>query len=313
MIRKAANLLARQAWFRKFLLGTPVLRDLAGRFVGGDDLASGARAARSLNARGIQASLNFHGMHVLEEGEAIASADEAIQALRLIRAENLDSHVSVKLTKIGLDVDPCLCRAQLIRVLDTAAETGVFVRMDMEEAVYADATLRLFEDMQDRYGTERVGLVIQSYLRHRSGDLDRLMARSARIRLVKGGYRESAEQVFRAKAEVDAAFLSDIERLMTRGASPAIATHDSDAIAWTLSLQQRLGLGKQDFEFQMLYGVKPELQDRLVADGYRVRCYIPYGGDWATHLVGCLRRIPAGTLAHLTQWAPGRRRAASGC
>jgi proline dehydrogenase len=311
MIRKAANLLARQAWFRKFLLGTPVLRDLAGRFVGGDDLASGVRAVRSLNARGIKASLNFHGMHVLEAGEAVAAADEALQALRLIRAEGLDSHVSVKLTKIGLDVDPALCRAQLVRILDTAAETGVFVRVDMEEAVYADATLQLFEDMQDRYGAGRVGLVLQSYLRHRTGDLDRLMARSARIRLVKGGYRESAEQVFRTKAEVDTAFLRDIERLMTRGTSPAIATHDAEAIAWTLALQRRLGLGKQDFEFQMLYGVKPELQDRLVADGYRVRCYIPYGGDWATHLVGCLRRLPAGAWARVAQWAPGHGKAAS--
>lgn len=311
MIRKAANLLARQAWFRKFLLGTPVLRDLAGRFVGGDDLASGVRAVRGLNARGIKASLNFHGMHVLEAGEAVAAADEALQALRLIRAGGLDSHISVKLTKIGLDVDPALCRAQLIRILDTAAETGVFVRMDMEEAVYADATLQLFEDMQDRYGAERVGLVLQSYLRHRTDDLDRLMARSARIRLVKGGYRESAEQVFRTKAEVDAAFLRDIERLMTRGTSPAIATHDAEAIAWTLALQRRLGLGTQDFEFQMLYGVKPELQDRLVADGYRVRCYIPYGGDWATHLVGCLRRLPAGAWARAAQWAPGHGKAAS--
>lgn len=311
MIRRAANLLARQAWFRKFLLGTPVLRDLAGRFVGGDDLASGARAARSLNARGIHASLNFHGMHVLEAGEAVAAADEALQALRLIRAEGLDSHVSVKLTKIGLDVDPALCRAQLIRILDTAAEAGIFVRIDMEEAVYAETTLRLFEEMQDRYGAARVGLVIQSYLRHRMGDLDRLMARNARIRLVKGGYRESPQQVLRAKAEVDAAFLRDIERLMTRGVSPAIATHDADAIAWTLALHRRLGLGKQDFEFQMLYGVKPELQDRLVQDGFRVRCYIPYGGDWATHLVGCLRRLPAGALAHVAQWAPGRGKAAS--
>ncbi|HJW44395.1 MAG TPA: proline dehydrogenase family protein [Geothrix sp.] len=311
MIRKAANLLARQAWFRKFLLGTPVLRDLAGRFVGGDDLASGVRATRSLNARGIHASLNFHGMHVLEEAEAVAAAEEALQALRLIRAEGLDSHVSVKLTKIGLDVDPALCRAQLARILETAAEAGVFVRVDMEEAVYVDATLRLFEEMQDRFGAGRVGLVLQSYLRHRAGDLDRMMDRGARIRLVKGGYRESAEQVFRTKAEVDAAFLRDIERLMTRGVSPAIATHDAEAVTWTLALQRKLGLAKQDFEFQMLYGVKPELQDRLVQDGYRVRCYIPYGGDWATHLVGCLRRLPVSAWAHVAQWAPGRGKAAS--
>lgn len=304
MIRKTALLLARQSWFRKTILGTPVLRDLAGRFVGGDDLPAGLAAVRALNARGIKGSLNFHGMHVEDPEEAARAAGQAIDALRRIRSEGLDAHVSVKLTKIGLDVDLALCRDHLHRILDCAAETGGFVRIDMEESRYLETTLQMFEEARDRYGAGSVGLVLQSYLRHRSGDLDRLLDRGSRIRLVKGGYREPRDVAFQAAAEVDAAFRRDIERLLARGISPAIATHDAEAVAWTRAVQERLGLGKDAFEFQMLYGVKPELQEQLVADGYQVRCYIPYGGDWATHLVGCLRRIPAGLLTRLARPAP---------
>ena len=303
MIRKAAYFLARQSWLRKFVVGTPVLRDLAGRFVGGDDLPAGLAAVRGLNARGIQGSLNFHGMHVREAGEAGAAADQAIEALRRIQEEGLGSHVSVKLTKIGLDVGGDLCLAQLHRILGTAAGTGGFVRIDMEESRYVEDTLRIFEAMQDRYGADRVGLVIQSYLRHRDGDLDRLLDRGARIRLVKGGYREPEDVALQTKAEVDAAFRRDIQRLLERGTSPAIATHDAAAVAWTLAQRERLGLAKTAFEFQMLYGVKPELQTRLVAEGYRVRCYVPYGCEWATHLAGCLRRLTSEAFALRT----GRR------
>jgi proline dehydrogenase len=308
MIRKVALLLARQSWFRKFIMSTPVLRDLAGRFVGGDDLQAGLAAVRRLNDRGIKGSVNFHGMHVRDVEEAKHAADQAIDALRSIREEGLESHVSVKLTKIGLDIDAALCRTQLRRILDCATETRGFVRIDMEESIYVEETLRTFEEMQDSYGGGTVGLVIQSYLRHRSGDLERLLDRGARIRLVKGGYRESRGVVFHSRAEVDAAFKRDIERLLKRGISPAIATHDTEAIAWTRALQERLGLGKGDFEFQMLYGVEPSLQESLVAAGYTVRCYVPYGGDWATHVVGCLRRIPASALSRLMRAPAGRWR-----
>jgi len=297
MIQQVAHLLARQSWFRKLVMSMPVLRELAGRFVGGEDLASALAATRRLNARGLKATLNFHGMHELDRGEGERAAQQAVDALVRIREEGLDSHVSIKLTKIGLDVDPVQCRLQLLRILDCAAETGGFVRIDMEESDYVEVTLQLFEEMQDRFGNGRVGLAIQSYLRHRAGDLDRLLDRKASIRLVKGGYRERASQTFRAKAKVNAAFHRDIERLLARGVSPAIATHDEAAVAWTLAVQARLGLDREAFEFQMLYGVNPDLQERLLADGYRVRCYIPYGGDWAAHAVGCLRRIPAGALA----------------
>jgi proline dehydrogenase len=301
MFREAAALLARKSWFRKFIMSTPVFRELAGRFVGGEDLPAGLAAVRRLNSRGLKASLNFHGMHVLEAGEAEHAAEQAIKALQTIQEEGIDSHVSVKLTKIGLDLDGDLCRTQLRRIMDCAASTQGFVRIDMEESGYVEETLRIIAEMQERYGGDRIGIAIQSYLRHRPADLDRLIARGARIRLVKGGYREPGAVVFRTRSEVDAAFLRDIERLLSNGLAPAIATHDEGAIAHTLALQRRIGLAKDAFEFQMLYGVKPDLQADLLAAGYAVRCYVPYGGDWATHLIGCLRRIPGGALARLNR------------
>ncbi|WP_285606351.1 proline dehydrogenase family protein [Geothrix edaphica] len=296
MIRKAALLIARNSWFRKAILGLPVLRDLAGRFVGGKDLASGLATVRGLNARGLKGSLNFHGMHAESIAEAQTAIDQAIDALQAIGADRLDAHVSVKLTKIGFDLDPALAEAGLRRILDCAARTGGFVRLDMEEAVYVEDTLRMFEAMLSQYGPERVGIVIQSYLRHRRQDLDRLMALGASIRLVKGGYREARDVVLHRRVEIDTAFHEDIERLLRQGHAPAIATHDAEAVAWTKTVQKRLGLGQDAFEFQMLLGVKPDLQARLREEGYAVRCYVPYGGDWATHLVGCLRRLPMDLL-----------------
>ena len=276
-------------------MNTPVLSDLAGRFVGGDDLPAGLTVVRGLNARGIKASLNSHGMHAREPAEAIHAADEAIEALHRIREEGIDSHVSVKLTKIGLDVGLTFCLGQLGRILDAAASTGGFVRIDMEESTYLDQTLRTFEEMQDRYGDATVGLVVQSYLRFRSADLDRLMARGARVRLVKGGCREPAQVAFQSEAEIDAAFMRDIGRLLRSGNTPAIATHDAAAIAWTKRWQAQLGLGSDAFEFQMLHGVKPEIQEALIGEGYTVRAYVPYGGDWPAHMVSCLRQIMPGS------------------
>ena len=304
MIRKTASLLARKSWFRKLIMSTPVLREFAGRFVGGDDLPAGLAAVRGLNARSIKGSLNFHGMHATKALEAQNATNQAIESLRKIFEEGIDSHVSVKLTKIGLDIDLELCRTHLRQIMDCAASAKGFVRIDMEESAYVEETLRIFEGMQDRYGGDAIGIVIQSYLRHRAGDLDHLIARGARVRIVKGGYREPPDRVFQTRTEVDAAFYRDIERLLIRGISPAIATHDSEAVAHTVALRERLGLSKGAFEFQMLYGVKPELQTRLLADGYSVRCYVPYGGEWAVHLLGCLRRIPTELFGHTMHTYP---------
>ena len=296
MLRQIASVVARQGWVRKTALSTPGVRGLAWRFVAGEDLDAGLAVVRRLNAQGIAGTLNYVGTHVRAAPEAGAAADAAIDALRRIHAEGLRSHVSVKLTQIGLDVDPRLCEDQLRRLLDCARELGNFVRIDMEESEYVDRTINLFETMRQAYGSQAVGLAFQSYLRRRRPLLERLIAGDTRIRLVKGGYWESPDIVFRRKADVDAAFLEDIELVLARAREPAIATHDITAIDHARRIAQGLGLERQDFEFQLLYGVRPDLQDMLARDGFRVRCYVPYGNGWYEYVLGCLRRVAGGGI-----------------
>jgi proline dehydrogenase len=181
-------------------------------------------------------------------------------------------------------------------VLDCAREVDTFVRIDMEESGYVDSTIGLFEEMREEYGAEKVGIVLQSYLRDRSADLARLATAGSRIRLVKGGYWEPPDVVYRKKHDVDEAFFADIERLLRDGRNPAIATHDPAAISVARRVAASIGLATDAFEFQMLYGVRSDLQDRLVRAGYAVRCYVPFGGQWYEYVLGCLRRVPGGII-----------------
>ena len=294
LARRTLAGVARNGSVRKLAVSTPFVRDVAWRFVAGEDLSAGLDVIRALNAKGIKGTLNHVGTHVRSEVEAIAAADEAISALRGLHGAGLDSHISVKLTQIGLDIRPDLCKAQLGRLLDCARELGMFVRIDMEESDYVESTIGLFEEMREVYGAERVGIVLQSYMRQRPEDLGRLLAAGSRIRLVKGGYWEPPEVVHRVKRDVDMAFFADIERLLADGRHPAIATHDPEAIGLVRRVAASNGLAKDAFEFQMLYGVRTDLQDRLVVAGYVVRCYVPYGGQWYEYVLGCLRRVPGG-------------------
>ena len=287
--------------FRKAVLSTPVIRDLAWRFVAGENLEAGIAAIRALNGRGIQGTLNYVGTHVRSRPEALAAADSASAALRRIGAERVGSHLSLKLTQIGLDIDDDLCRAQLRRVLDSARETGNFVRIDMEESPYVERTLVMFEEARAAYGADTVGIVIQSYLRDRGGDLERVIAGGSRVRLVKGGYWEPPEVVYKTAEDIDRCFERDIAALLASGCHAAIATHDARCIARTKTLAAQAGLDRAKFEFQMLYGVRPDLQDRLVREGYTVRCYVPFGGQWHSHFLGCVRRLPGGALRRLRE------------
>lgn len=302
MLRQLIAKIAGQSWVRKAVMSTPGIRDLAWRFVAGENLDAAIAALKSLNARGIKGTLNFIGTHVKIEAEAVAAADAAIEALRRIHAEGLDGNLSVKLTQIGLDIDASLCREQLQRILECAAQLGNFVRIDMEESRYVEPTLQIFEEMLDVHGADTVGIVLQSYLRQRHADLQRVLARDARVRLVKGGYWESPERVYRKKADIDKAFRRDLEVLLPRGRYPAIATHDARFLAQTRHIAGEAGIAPQAFEFQLLYGVRADLQNDLVRDGYNVRCYVPYGGNWYAYLLGCLRRIPGGILRRVSEW-----------
>jgi proline dehydrogenase len=306
VLRRAAMLVAHQPRLRKLALSTPGVRGLAWRFVAGEDLDAGVVVVRALNERGMQASLNLVGTHVGSRSEAAEATAGIVESLARIAREGLACHVSIKLTQIGLDIDEAFARAQLVTVLDRAREAGVFVRIDMEESRYVEDTLLLFDDVRARYGDEGVGVVVQSYLRGREGDLERLLDTRARVRLVKGGYWEAPDVVWRDKVDIDAAFGRDIERLMRRGSDPAIATHDPAAVDQVCALADRLGMSRDAFEFQMLLGVRPDLQASLVRDGYRVRCYVPYGGQWHAYVLGCLRRLPEGAVRHVRERASRR-------
>jgi len=296
LARRTLARVARNGSVRKLAVSIPFVREVAWRFVAGEDLQAGLDVIRALNAKGIKGTLNHVGTHVRSEAEAISAADEAIAALRGLHAAGLDSHISMKLTQIGLDIRPDFCRTQLRRVLDCAREVDTFVRIDMEESGYVESTIGLFEEMREEYGAEKIGIVLQSYLRDRSADLARLAAAGSRIRLVKGGYWEPADVVYRKRRDVDGAFFADVERLLRDGCHPAIATHDPAAISFARRVAASTGLAKDALELQMLYGVRSDLQDRLVRAGYVVRCYVPYGGQWYEYVLGCLRRVPGGIL-----------------
>lgn len=299
MIRRAASLVVKQPWVRRAAVTLPFVRDLAWRFVAGEDLDAGVAAVRALNARGIKGTLNHVGTHVRTEAGAIAAADVAIASLHRIRRETLDANLSLKLTEIGLDVGEGLCRAQLRRIVDCAGELGCFVRIDMEESPYVARTLALFDEVRVTHGPDTVGIVVQSYVRHRDGDLDRLLDAGARVRIVKGGYWESPSVVHRRREDVSAAFLRDVRRVIARGRQPAIATHDPGAIAEACRAAAEAGVGRGSFELQMLLGVARPLQDRLVREGHAVRCYVPWGKGWYEYFLGCARRLPGGALRRM--------------
>jgi proline dehydrogenase len=304
-MRRALGWIAGRSSVRKVAMSTPFVRDVAWRFVAGEDLAAGLSAVRALNARGIEATLNCVGTHVTDRAAARAATDEVLAALDGIREAGVRSHLSLKLTQIGLDIDRGVCRANLWLILERAHDRGIFVRIDMEESRYVQATLDLFEEARAAFGSAGVGIVLQSYLRDRRDDVARLGAAGARIRLVKGGYWEPPGVVLVGKRAIDSAFAADIETLMAGAVEPAIATHDPAAIEIVRRTTAAGGRDRSSLELQMLMGVRPDLQDRLVREGFRVRCYVPYGGQWYTYVLGCLRRVPGG----LAQRARERARA----
>jgi len=276
-------MVARLSWVRKAIMNTPGIRQFASRFFA-EDLESALLILRKLNAMGIKGTLSYAGNHQSKTSEITTATESALECLRRIHAEGLDSHISIKLTCLGLDVSIDLCRANVKRILEHATALGSFVRIDMEESAYVDTTLELFEEMRDAYGRDTVGIVIQSYLRKRQADLKRLIDGGSRIRLVKGGYKESPRVVYTTAGEILAAFRRDIEKLLTYARFPAIATHDAEAIVHSRDCARKAGRSKSEFEFQMMNGLQVRLRQQLIRDGYNLRCYVPYGKWWHTFI-----------------------------
>jgi proline dehydrogenase len=296
MLRQFFIYLSRQHWAYRAMLSNPLTRAMAWRFVAGEDLETTIGIVRDLNARGIQVTLDHLGENVTSEQEAVRAADEAIAILRRIASAKVRSHLSVKPTQLGLDLGDDLCREQLCRILAVARETNNFVRIDMEGSPYTQRTLDLYAALREEYDTDTVGVVIQSYLRRSQGDIDRLIATGARVRLVKGAYNEPPELAFPSKADVDRAYRIQMEQLLARGRYPAIATHDERLIGRAQGFTAAEGIGPERFEFQMLYGVRRDLQERLVGEGYNVRCYVPYGTQWYPYFMRRLAERPANVV-----------------
>jgi proline dehydrogenase len=266
----------------------------ARRFIAGDTLGDAIETAQRLEDSGHLCTLNYLGESVASAEDARGAASAYEDVLREVRAAGLSCQVSVKLTQLGLAVDAESCEQNLRRVLNAAGEQN-FVRIDMEQSIWVDPTLTIFE-RACRKGYRNVGVVLQSYLYRTSADLARLEKLKAKIRLCKGAYRESASVAYPRKSDVDAAFLRLMRTLIDEGSYPAFATHDPRMIAATKTYAAERGLGADGFEFQMLYGVRRDLQAALRAEGYRVRVYLPFGQQWFPYFMRRLGERPANVM-----------------
>jgi proline dehydrogenase len=293
MLRSTFLYLSEQPRIFAFIRGNRLAQHLASRFVAGETIDSAVAAVRELNGRGIAASLDLLGESVTKADESRASAATVVQMVERISAEKLDCNVSVKLTQLGLDLDHGLCVENMRRILDRGRDLGVSVRIDMESSAHTQRTLDLFEkDLLPVYG-DKVGIVIQSYLRRSAADIDRLISVRARVRLCKGAYQEPATVAFPDKADVDRHYLELTEKLLERGHQPAVATHDSALIARVRRFVEDRSIAADRFEFQMLYGIRRDLQENLRRAGYRVRVYVPFGTRWYPYLMRRLAERPA--------------------
>ncbi len=291
MLRALLLELAKSSRLRRWITSNGTTRRLAQRFVPGEDLAPAVEAARRSNRAGMTASLDQLGENVLSREDAERARQAYTDALDRIAAENLDANVSLKLTHLGLDLGDDFCAEQLRIVTERASALRNFARVDMEGSPYTDRTLRIVK--QARAETDAVGTVIQAYLYRSKKDIQDLLSIGCRIRLVKGAYNEPSQIAFPRKKDVDANYVKLMQLLLPSGIYHALATHDPNMIEATIRFAAERGITKDKFEFQMLYGIRTDLQSRLVREGYRVRVYIPFGQDWFPYFMRRLAERPA--------------------
>ena len=266
-------------------------RRLSARFVAGPALEDALRVGQRINSEGITLTLDHLGESVTSLAEASQARDVYLGALEAIHAHGVQGNVSLKLTQFGLDLSEPECRNNVAQLAERAAALGNFIRVDMESSEYTDRTLCMVEALHAQYGC--VGTVIQAYLHRSKKDVERLCARRVRIRLCKGAYLEPATVAIANKEEVDRNYIELMKLLLDEGEYPAIATHDERMIEQTRAYAAQRGIGREHFEFQMLYGIRRDLQRRLVADGYRLRLYVPFGKAWYPYLMRRLAERPA--------------------
>jgi proline dehydrogenase len=267
------------------------MRRLAARFVAGETLEDALSTGRRLKAEGIALTLDRLGESVNSVDEAAAARDEYLRVIEGLSQSGAEANVSLKLTQFGLDLSPGACRSNVGQLVGRAAELGGFIRVDMESSEYVDRTLELVKDLHARH--QSVGTVIQAYLYRSQSDVEDLCERGIRVRLCKGAYLESAAVAFPHKADVDRNYVALMKLLLERGIYPAIATHDEKMIAETKAFAAARKVPREKFEFQMLYGIRRDLQRRLVAEGFRLRLYVPFGEAWYPYYMRRLAERPA--------------------
>jgi proline dehydrogenase len=264
----------------------------ARRFIAGETVQEAVAAVADLPGKGLNLTLDYLGESVATAEEASAAAADYVKIIDAIVASGVERNISLKLTQLGLDVDRATAVDNMRRILEPADANGFFVRIDMENSLYTDATIDILDTLW-RQGHQRVGTVIQSYLKRSADDIHKLNVMGARVRLVKGAYKEPREVAYQKKSEVDGAFVDLMQTLLDEGTYPAIATHDPVMIEATKAYAKSKGYTNDRFEFQMLYGIRRDLQLSLVKEGYRVRVYVPFGKQWYPYFMRRLGERPA--------------------
>jgi proline dehydrogenase len=290
--------LSHATWARDMVSSLPLAKKVASRFVAGETIDEAMQTARQLNSQGISITLDYLGESVTQAHEAIASRNEIIRLLDRIAQTGVEANVSVKLSQLGLKIDKELALDNMRRILERARHHGNKVRIDMEESSLVDTTLDVYRTLRFADGFENVGAVIQAYLHRSEEDVRQLINEGAWIRLCKGAYAEPPHVAFPVKADTDANYMKLTKMMLSqeardKGVHLAVATHDQKIVQATIDFAQEQGIPAQAYEFQMLYGIRRELQDWLVQRGYRVRTYVPYGTAWYPYFVRRLAERPA--------------------
>jgi proline dehydrogenase len=267
-------------------------RAFARRFIAGETIADAIAAVRDIEARGMHHTLDYLGESVGTRSAAETATREYLTLIEDVHRAGVEKNLSLKLTQLGLDIDKAICIDNLRRILAAADKCGFFVRIDMESSHYTEVTLEIFETVW-RHGSHNVGVVLQSCLYRTEQDFERVNRLGARIRLVKGAYREPKTVAYQKKSDVDAAYLRLAQRLLTEGTYPAIATHDETILDEVRRFAAARAISADRYEFQMLYGIRRDLQKSLTEQGYTMRVYVPFGKEWFPYFMRRLGERPA--------------------
>jgi proline dehydrogenase len=294
MIKGLLLYMSEQPRLQRIAVKAQFSRRVAARFVAGEKIQDAIRAVEALNSKGSTATLDYLGENVTTKEEASVAGTEYLQALNEIHESGVNSNVSLKLTQFGLAIDEEFCRRNAEQVVVRAREFNNFVRIDMEGSAFTDSTLRIFTALRQVY--DNVGIVIQAYLFRSEKDIENVLAMNSRIRLCKGAYKEPPDISFKKKSDTDANYVKLMKILLKSGIYHGIATHDPNMIRATRDFAKQENIGKERFEFQMLYGIRRDLQEQLISEGYNLRIYVPYGEEWYSYLMRRMAERPANLM-----------------